>query len=695
MDPGQGSTGVAVGAERSAADAARLPRAVLPLAGLLGLALLYFGAARLGLSLAITTDQVTAVWPPTGIALAAVLLFGFRVWPAIALGAFAANVLANEPVPVACGVALGNSLEAVCGAWLVRRAVGAGHPLRSLRGVVAWVGGAALLGSTVAATIGVTSLCAGGVQPWSAFGPLWWLWWLGDATGALLVGSPLLAWSRWQRPAWDRRRLAEALALAASVGVMGILIFGGPGDVGSVGHVGHSLVYGMIPIVCWAALRFGPPGVTAVSGVAAGFAIWLTSRGSGPFAMGDVHGNLMLLAVFSAVVSATGLFLAGADADRRGNERALRESELRYSSVVEAVPGMLWTCRPDGECDFVNQAYYDFTGRPAGSALGRGWAEALHPDDVPRTSAKWLACVASGEPFEMEFRMREYDGNYRWFTSRGLPVRDGKDRILMWVGACIDIDTQKQAEQRLREDERRKDQFLAGLGDELRDPLAPIRFAVQALDAREPAEPETRRMAGLIEREVGQMASLIDDLLEVSRIAQGRTRLHREPCDLSVIAAAAVERCRGGLERQQVRLSVEVPDAPLRMLADPQRLAQVVDHVLRSAASLTDPGGTVALRLSADADGRGARLVVRHPGIGLEPQVLARLFEHADPLAGVSGGRRGGLGLGLVLVRSLVELHGGRILRSHGELAGSSFGLWLPLREAQVASQPPGMAAQA
>jgi PAS domain S-box-containing protein len=346
---------------------------------------------------------------------------------------------------------------------------------------------------------------------------------------------------------------------------------------------------------------------------------------------------------------------------------------------------MLYTTRPDGQCDFVNQLFYDFTGLPPGSALGDGWTAALHPDDLTRTRTRWQSCVSTGVPFEIEFRMREFDGTYRWFTSRSLPVRDGHDRILMWVGACIDIDSQKQAEQRLREDERRKDQFLAGLGDELRDPLAPIRFAVQALDARLPVEPETRRMTGVIEREVGQMASLIDDLLEVSRIAQGRTRLNMEPCDLSAIAFAAVERCRGELARQDILLSVSVPDQPLTMLGDPRRLAQVVDHILRSAASFTDPGGTVALKLSADADGAGARLVVRHPGSGLEPQALARLFEPSGQADIAPGAPRGSLGLGLVLVRSLVAMHGGRVLRIADEPGrGSAFCLWLPLRRAGV-----------
>ena|GEM_PF-1262963 len=680
MNLGEGQPAMVAGSATPAN--LRTPSWAAAAARLVGLALVYFAAAKIGLALAFRAEQVTSVWPPTGIALAAVLLFGYRVWPGVALGAFLVNLTANESVGVACGIALGNTLEAVAGAWLVRRAAGPGNPLAGLRGVVAWVGGAVLLATTVAATIGVTTLCLGKLHGWNEWGSLWWLWWFGDATGALLVGPLLLAWAHVQPPAWTRRRTLEAAALALGVGVVGMLIFEVP--VGPV-QVRHALVYGMIPIVCWAALRFGLHGVTAVSAVSTGFAIWLTLEGKGPFAIGDAHGSLVMLQIFAGVVSATGLALAGAEADRRRVVGALRDSELRYSSMVEAVPGMLYTNAPDGKCNFVNQVFYDFTGLPPGSALDDGWVQSLHPDDAARMKLRWQSCVATGVPFEGEFRMREYDGAYRWFTSRSLPVRDADGHIQLWVGACIDIDAQKQAEQRLREDERRKDLFLAGLGDELRDPLAPIRYAVHSLDARRPVEPDTRRMVGVIEREVGHMASLIDDLLDVSRIAQGRTRLRMEPCDLAAITTAAVERCRGELLRQDIQLSVSVPEQPVSTLGDPRRLTQVVDHVLRSAASLTDPGGTVSLELLADEDAAGAQLIVRHPGNGLEPQALAGLFEPADSLDPPSAALRGGLGLGLVLVRSLVEMHGGRVLRMADEPGpGSAFSLWLPLRRTGV-----------
>ena len=162
---------------------------------ILAVAATYFLTAKLGLKLAFFAQQVTPVWPPTGIALAALILFGFRVWPGITIGAFLANATADEPVLVALGIAAGNTLEALVAVWLLRAVTGFSPSFGRLRDVLAFVIVAALMSTTVSATIGVTSLCAGGVQPWASYGTLWWVWWLGDAGGALIVAPLILTWA--------------------------------------------------------------------------------------------------------------------------------------------------------------------------------------------------------------------------------------------------------------------------------------------------------------------------------------------------------------------------------------------------------------------------------------------------------------------------------------------------------------------
>ena len=161
----------------------------------LAFAAIYIAAARLGLTMAFVAAQVSPVWPPTGIAIAAVLLLGYRVWPGIWLGAFVANVGAHEPLGTAVGIAVGNTLEALAAAWLLHRALDFHAALNRLRDVLGFIGLAALAATTVSATVGVTSLCLGGVQSWSHYPQLWWIWWLGDAIGALVVTPVLLAYA--------------------------------------------------------------------------------------------------------------------------------------------------------------------------------------------------------------------------------------------------------------------------------------------------------------------------------------------------------------------------------------------------------------------------------------------------------------------------------------------------------------------
>ncbi|MFO0985274.1 MAG: MASE1 domain-containing protein [Planctomycetota bacterium] len=187
------------------------------------IASVYCGTAKLGLSMALVAEQVTAVWPPTGISLAVVLLLGHRAWPGIALGAFLANVTASETVLVACAIAAGNTLEAIAGAWFLQLA-GFRRPLTRVRDVLALVALGAGLSTMLSATIGVLALCAGGVQPWSAWRSLWSVWWLGDATGALLIAPLVLSWATW-RTLWPRQRLAEGLAVLSAVVLLSVVMF--------------------------------------------------------------------------------------------------------------------------------------------------------------------------------------------------------------------------------------------------------------------------------------------------------------------------------------------------------------------------------------------------------------------------------------------------------------------------------------
>src|SRR2546426_4394929 len=295
-------------------------------------AIVYFVSARLGLSVAFPVEQVSAVWPPTGIALVALFVRGYRLWPGVTLGAFAANALAHEPLLAVCGITAGNTLEAVVGAWLLHRA-GFQPFLGRLRDVVTLVLGGAASSTVVSATVGVTSLCLTGV-PWSSYGSVWFVWWLGDAMGDLLVAPVLLLWAARPRVEWTFSKSIEGTLLFTALLLTTESVFVG-NWLPSVDQ--YSSAYIVFPFVIWAAIRFGQGGTVLVTFLSSAIAILGTALGSGPF-VGDIVGqNVVQLQIFQGVVAVTGLVLAGAMTERKRAEKEHGELLVReHAARLEA-----------------------------------------------------------------------------------------------------------------------------------------------------------------------------------------------------------------------------------------------------------------------------------------------------------------------------------------------------------------------
>jgi integral membrane sensor domain MASE1 len=251
-----------------------VPRRTLHLAVLSGLAGAYFVTAQIGFQMTFVAEQVTVIWAPSGIALAAILLLGRRVWPAIWIGAFAANATTQEPVLVAAAIATGNTLEALLGRWLLRRAAGFDLRLARLRDVGALIGLGAGASPLVAATIGAASLCIGGVQPWSAFAALWNTWWTGDAIGILIIAPFVLALVASARAGerWPARRVVEGAAGLVAVVIVCALVFR---MIPAPGSLRASFLYSVFPLLIWSAVRFQQLGATLATLVTATFATWL------------------------------------------------------------------------------------------------------------------------------------------------------------------------------------------------------------------------------------------------------------------------------------------------------------------------------------------------------------------------------------------------------------------------------------
>jgi PAS domain S-box-containing protein len=279
--------------------------------------------------------------------------------------------------------------------------------------------------------------------------------------------------------------------------------------------------------------------------------------------------------------------------EQKRAERLLRESESGFHQLADAMPQIVWAARPDGYLDYYNERWYEFTGFPRGEYGEASWKPILHPDDVQRCKDVYYACIKSGSPYQIEYRFKDRTtGSYRWFLGRASPVRDEQGVIVRWFGTCTDIDDTKKAEEALQEADRRKNEFLATLAHELRNPLAPIRNAVELLRRAKGRDDLSEQARTILERQLGLMVRLIDDLLDVSRITRGKLQLRKERVELAAVVRSAVEAARPSIEGQAHQLTVTLPPQPIDLDADPIRLAQVFSNLLTNAAKYTERGGT-------------------------------------------------------------------------------------------------------
>ncbi|TYQ21494.1 UNVERIFIED_ORG: PAS domain S-box-containing protein [Zoogloea ramigera] len=357
---------------------------------------------------------------------------------------------------------------------------------------------------------------------------------------------------------------------------------------------------------------------------------------------------------------------------------ALRESEARFRIITEAMPQMVWSNRPDGYNDYHNEQWHGFTGAPRNATDGHRWSEMFHPDDRARAWELWQHCLRTGETYEIEYRLRHHSGAYRWVLGRALPLRDDDGRITRWLGTCTDIDNQKRAEETLREANGRKDEFLAMLAHELRNPLAPISSAAQILLLARTDPDSVQRAGEVILRQVRHLTGLVDDLLDVSRVTHGMIGIDRQRLDLRDVLHHAVEQAQPTIDARQHRLVLDLAPGATLVLGDRLRLVQVVVNLLNNAAKYTPPGGAVTLALAA-ADGQ-ARIEVTDTGCGIEPALLPHVFDLFIQAKRTPDRQQGGLGLGLALVQRIAALHDGSVRAfSDGAGLGSRFVITLPV----------------
>lgn len=529
-------------------------------------AVVYFLGAAFGLSLASLSKQVSPVWPPTGIALAALLLLGSYVWPGIALGAFAINALTG-PWSAALGISAGNTLEAVVGATLLRQYVGFHCALDRPRDVVGLVVCSAVISTAISATVGVASLCLGHVEPWTDFARLWWTWWLGDAMGALMVAPLLLIGTTWLRGGEELPRPSESLFFVVSVTVVSFLVFGG--------HAGPplELKYLVFPLFVWSALRLGQMTTATGIALAVGFAIYRIRTPDDGVDPAALNTRVLLMQTFLSVLAVCSLILGAVVLERE-----------RISTERNAL---------------------------------------LESEQAARAEAERMT--------------------------------------------------------------RQKDDFVATLSHELRTPLNGLLGWTHVLK-RSGHDPDVAR-EGLasVERCARSLAQLMDDLMDMTRVISGKMSLRMQKVDLAITVENALDMIRPEAIAKKIELSTTVEPGTV-VMGDPSRLQQVLCNLLSNAVKFTPSSGRVAVVL--DKSSGQAVLDVRDSGMGIDPDFLTVIFDRFRQADSSTTRRYGGLGLGLAIVRHIVQLHGGSVAaQSPGIGQGATFSIRIPLASDDTAGE--------
>ena len=653
-------------------------------AGFALVAAMYVVAGRLGFTASAVHPVVSSAWPPAGIALAALLLMGFRYWPAITLGAFVVNLTGGiAPLPSAA-IALGNTLEAVLAAWLLASVVGFRPSLERLSDVFAL----AAIGSactTISATIGTATLSLSGDAVGVAPSTVWIAWFSGDTIGILIVTTLILTWAAGARPTITARRAAEATILGAILIGFTVALFQTP----------FSYVYAVFPMTIWAALRFGPRGAATASLILAALAVWYTVHGTGPFAGSTAVDNLFELQTFVVVVTLTSLILAAIIEERQRVEAALQRSRQQHHDIVHyASVGVIQTT-PDGTILLANPALAAIVGYAAPEELiGRKALDTLYWDQSERSEFVRRIELPEGAGGEMQWKRK--DGSPVWVDIHARAVRDESGQALYFEGFVYDLTGRKSLEGQFRQAQKMEavGRLAGGVAHDFNNLLTVIGSCTDFILSDPTIAEEHRNDLEEVKRATDRATSLTRQLL-----AFGRTQVLR-PATLDLNERlSALHPMLKRLFETTIDIRIEPAPNLWPVRADPTQIEQVLLNLALNARDAMPEGGVLTFSTenigfardltSTDQEyvmrsGDYVRLRVRDTGVGMDAETQRKIFEPFFTTKEI--GR--GTGLGLATAYGIVKQSGGYIKVRSLPGKGSEFWIYLPRTDATVAERP-------
>jgi PAS domain S-box-containing protein len=618
---------------------------------LIFLATAYVAAAKLGIELSVARGVITPVWAPTGIAIAALFLFGLRLWPAVLVGAFIANVTSDAPVAASAAIAVGNTLEAVVGSELLRRA-GVRPALDRVRDVLALILLGAMAAPLIAATNGVTALWAAGELEGSSYGSQWLLWWVGDAMGALIVAPLVLVWSTNPLRRLDRARLVEGSVLLAVLVGVSLLVF-----LAGYWRYPHLI----FPILIWAALRFHQTGAVTGSFLVTAIAIAGAVEGSTPLADRSETEIVQILEGLLSAVAISLLILGAVLEERaRADERVAEAvAGLNEAQQVAHIGSWEWNIGPD-RVTWSDELFRIYGHEPGSQEMTlQSYLDQVHPADRDLVVATVERALAEGMPFIYDHRIVLPDGTVRWAQSRGRVIRDDSGAPVRMVGTAQDVTERKRIDDL-------RDTILAAVSHELRTPLTAILGFAITLKERggELAATARRAIAEHLLEQAQRLDRLLLDLLDLDRLRHGSARATFDQADVADLVA-----------RVASGYGVAVQSEPVVAQVDVAKVERIVDNLLANAFKHTPTATDVNVRVES-SDG-GVLIAVDDRGPGVVEAEREAIFEIFNRGADGSS-QTTGAGVGLALVAQFTALHGGRAWVEENPGGGASFRVFLP-----------------
>jgi signal transduction histidine kinase len=537
------------------------PGRIRPLLAAAILAAIYFVAGKLSLKLAFLNASASPVWPPAGIAVAALLLFGYRLWPGIFVGAFLVNLLTAGNIFSSLGIAAGNTFEALIAVSLVQNVAAFQRGYDVFRFALALA-----IATVVSALIGVTTLALFGLADWKHYFEIWITWWMGDFSGAIIFAPVLILWlgHPWRRINFVRD--AEVAILLVLLAILGEIVFGGWF---AISTLNYPIAFILGPIIAWTAFRLTPRETATSMFVLSAISIWGTLHRFGPFVRSNENQSLLILQCFNVLTTITALALAAGMSERRRAEAALEQQRAEIETA-----------------------------------------------------------------------------------------------------------------------NRTKDNFLAMLSHELRTPLTPVLAALDALKTEQHPAAEVDAALAMMRRNIELESQLIDDLLDLTRIAKDKMQLEFQPVDAHHAVRNVLDMCASEAHAKKLQVRLDFHATDFRVMADPAKFQQIIWNLLKNAIKFTGESGRITIT-SENHLPHILTLSVGDSGIGIEPEIMERIFNPFEQGERSFQRRFGGLGLGLTISKSLAQAHGATLVaKSDGLNRGATFSLTMKTADLEEAEKP-------